>query len=131
MKLTITFGNLREQTEFCSVKTNTRASISLTCTMRPMVSSCKISSLFSKFLEIQTKYHKLLNQYQACLYLFECIFHDDSKYSHQIHKCWHFLQFCEILDLSSTHAYHMVSINVKVKTKFCYRGSMYRLISKV
>ena len=26
--------------------------------------------------------HNLLNQYQACLYLFESIFHGDSKYSH-------------------------------------------------
>ena len=34
--------------------------------------------------------HELTNQYQACLYLFEFIYHDDSKYGHGIPKCWHF-----------------------------------------
>ena len=33
-----------------------------------------------------------MNQYQACLYLFQCISHGDSKYSNQIPECWHFLQ---------------------------------------
>ena len=29
-----------------------------------------------------SKFSKSLNQYQVCLYFFECILHDDSKYSH-------------------------------------------------
>ena len=33
---------------------------------------------------IKRLFHKLLNQYKACLYLFECIFHVDSKYSNEI-----------------------------------------------
>ena len=45
----------------------------------------QMSGLF--FLEIlllQSLFHKLLNQYLACLYLFECISHGDSKYNHKI-----------------------------------------------
>ena len=41
-----------------------------------------------------SKFHNFLNQYQPCLYLFECISHGDSKYSHQISEFWH---FCDIL----------------------------------
>ena len=32
-----------------------------------------------------------MNQYQACLDSFECIFHKDSKCSNQITECWHIL----------------------------------------
>ena len=35
------------------------------------------------FLEI-LKIQRFLNQYQACLYLFECISHGDSKYSNEV-----------------------------------------------
>ena len=31
-----------------------------------------------------TKISQFLNQYQACLYLFQCIFHGESEYRHQI-----------------------------------------------
>ena len=55
---------------------------------------------FSKFL----KFHKFLHQYQACLYLFECISHGDSKYSHKIPKCFHFLNILWHLLTSSAHA---------------------------
>ena len=37
--------------------------------------------------------HKFRNQYQACLYLFECISHGDSKYNHQIQICLIFFIF--------------------------------------
>ena len=50
--------------------------------------------MFFKF----SKFHRFLNQYQACLYLFECIFHGDSKYSHQILERWHFLTFFDFFD---------------------------------
>ena len=50
------------------------------------------STCFVKFSNFQRLFHKLLNQYQACLYLFECIFQGDSKYSHLIPEFWHFLQ---------------------------------------
>ena len=36
--------------------------------------------------------HELMNQYQACLYLFEWIFHGDSKYGHEIPKWWYFFK---------------------------------------
>ena len=39
---------------------------------------------FHKILKFKSLFHKLLNQYQACLYLFECIFNDDSKYSNKM-----------------------------------------------
>ena len=33
---------------------------------------------FHNILKFQSLYHDLLNQYQACWYLFECIFYSDS-----------------------------------------------------
>ena len=42
--------------------------------------------LFSKF----SNFHELLKQYRACLYLFECIFHGDFKYGHEIPELWHY-----------------------------------------
>ena len=55
---------------------------------------------------------KLLNQYQACLYLFGCISLCESKYGNEILKLWDFwtilVQFLTIfwqyLDLLSAHA---------------------------
>ena len=52
-----------------------------------------------------------MNQYQACLYLFECIFLGDSKYGQQNQKCWHFLIFCDLLCLSSVYACRVLSVN--------------------
>ena len=52
-----------------------------------------------------------MNQYQACLDSFECIFHNDSKYS--ITKFPHvdiFYKMCYILVLSSAHARRVVSV---------------------
>ena len=46
--------------------------------------------LYSQINTMQSLFYKLLNQYQACLYSFECISHDDSKYSHQIPELLHF-----------------------------------------
>ena len=45
------------------------------------------SRLFSQMSAFLRLFHELLNQYQACLYSFECNFHDDSKYVHEIPKC--------------------------------------------
>ena len=42
-----------------------------------------------------------MNQYQACLYFFECICHGDSKYCHEISKQIYFWQFCDIFEMSS------------------------------
>ena len=64
--------------------------IYLTLTMLPWVLPCKIVFVFSKFSQFQRLFYKILNQYQACLYLFECIFHGDSKYSNEVQKLWHF-----------------------------------------
>ena len=38
-------------------------------------------------------FHKSMNQYQAWLYLSECIFHCGFKYGHEIPQFLHFLQF--------------------------------------
>ena len=38
-------------------------------------------------LKFEQLFHELMNQYQACLYLFECISHSDSKYGHEIPQC--------------------------------------------
>ena len=47
---------------------------------RPLVSApIKNRFCFSTF----STFHKFLNQYQACLYLFECMTHGYSKLSHQ------------------------------------------------
>ena len=40
--------------------------------------------VFQKKIKFQRQFHLLLNQYQACLYLFECIFQDKSKYSNEV-----------------------------------------------
>ena len=52
-----------------------------------------------------------MNQYQACLYSFECISHGDFKYGDEIVKCWPFWKFCDIFDLSSAHTCRMEIIN--------------------
>ena len=39
---------------------------------------------FLQFFEFWCLFHDLMNRYQACLYLFECIFHGNSKYSNDI-----------------------------------------------
>ena len=61
---------------------------------------------FSKF----SKFHTFPNQYQVCLYLFECISLGDTKDSHQITKMLHFWKCCETFDLSSA-AHRVESIN--------------------
>ena len=70
--------------------------------------------LFSQnCLTFQRLPHDLVNQFQACLYLFECIFHGDFKYIHQIPECWYFWKLCDIFDLSFAHACRVESINRK------------------
>ena len=39
---------------------------------------------FLQILKFYNLFHELLNQHQACLYLFECIFNGDSKYRNEI-----------------------------------------------
>ena len=58
--------------------------------MQPVISPCKNTVLSSQNSQISKPFSWILNQYQACLYLFECVSHGDSKYSHQIPECWHF-----------------------------------------
>ena len=41
-------------------------------------------------LPFQGLFPELLNQYQACLYLFECISHAESKYVNEIKPFWYF-----------------------------------------
>ena len=55
-----------------------------------------------------TKFSTFLNQYQARLYLFQCISHGDSKYSHQIQD---FLDILWRFVLSSAHACRMERVN--------------------
>ena len=60
-----------------------------------------------------TLFHKLLNQYQACLYSFEWISHSDSKYVHEISNFYIFWLFCQLFELSSAHVCRAVSVNIK------------------
>ena len=64
-----------------------------------------------------------MNQYQACLYLFESISHGDSKYGHEIPDCWYFWKNWDILDLLSAQCSRLrygmsVKESVKLST-FC------------
>ena len=82
----------------------TKYTLLILCT-RPLVSLSIQNRCFSKC----HKFHKFLNQYQACLYLYESISHGDSKYSHEIPKFWYFWRFCDILDMPSAHVCCMFS----------------------
>ena len=64
--------------------------------------------------------YKYLNQYQTYLYLFECISHGDSKYSHQIPECWHFLKGLrpENIFLFFLSSRMLIGIGVSCKSKF-------------
>ena len=42
---------------------------------------------FFQVFEIQLLFHKLMDRYQACLYLFQCIFQAGFKYDQEIPKC--------------------------------------------
>ena len=79
--------------------------------MRALVLLCESQFCFLKFLDFLHVFHELMNQYQACLYLSECISHDDFKLCHEIPKCWHFWQFCDKFELLSAHACRVQSIN--------------------
>ena len=52
-----------------------------------------------------------MNQYQACLYSFECISHGDSKYGHENSNIVIFWNICDILYLSSARACRVESVN--------------------
>ena len=56
------------------------------------------------YLKFEHLFHKLMHQYQACLYLFECTSLGDSKYGHEIAQNWHFLQHLLDFCLSSALA---------------------------
>lgn len=60
----------------------------LTVSMQTLFVPNKIVVVFSTIFK--RLYHMLLNQYQACLYLFACIFHGNSKYSNEVQQFWHF-----------------------------------------
>ena len=74
------------------------------------------------FLTILSLFHNFLNQYQACLYLFECIFHGESKISHQMRECWHFLPKLDCWPVVCTAAWKALSyrytLHRRVKTPF-------------
>ena len=54
-----------------------------------------------------------MNQYQACLYLNECISHGDAEYGHENSKMLNFLKnYGTFVDLSSAHAFSIVSVNI-------------------
>ena len=88
------------------------------CT-RPLVSTSTENRVVS--FKIST-FHNILNQYQACLYLYECSSHGDSKYSHQIPEFLNFGQFCDIFNLSSAHACRVERVleSVSITTIQCY-----------
>ena len=59
------------------------------------------SVCFLTFLKFQRLFYELMNQYQACLYLSECIFHCGFKYGHEIPQFQKNLQILLWFDLSS------------------------------
>ena len=71
---------------------------------------CEIGFEIEK-IEIQTKSQELLNQCQACLHIFECIFYSDSKYEYSNNKFNNFDIFkksCELFGL--VNICHLVDI---------------------
>ena len=59
----------------------------------------EMSGLYSQ--NSKSLFHDLLNQYQACLYLFECTSHGDSKYVNDIQRFLQFLTIFVTIFLSS------------------------------
>ena len=71
----------------------------LTSSTWALVLPCKIVFVSSTFLTFQRLFHELLNRHQACLYLFECIFHGGFKWAWNVDifdKCVIFLT-CHLL----------------------------------
>ena len=64
---------------------------------------------FLTYLKFEQLFHKLMNQ--SIPGMFVLISFGDSKYGHEIPKCCHFWQFCNIFDLSSALACHAENIN--------------------
>ena len=63
---------------------------------------------FLTFLKFEQLFHELMNRYQACLYLFDCFSHGDSKYDHEIP---HFFgNFVKLLTSSASLACRVESI---------------------
>ena len=52
------------------------------------------SAYFLTYLKFQRLFREVMNQYQACLYLSECIFHCGFKYACEILQFRHFDKFC-------------------------------------
>ena len=55
----------------------------LTLKMQPVVLRTEQKNCL-KFVTFLHLLHKLMNQYQSCVYLFECIFRTEPKYDHEI-----------------------------------------------
>ena len=85
------FINLRKQKQFGMVELMSAFRASVNTYHTGIGFTAHIFSCFLTFLKFWWLFHELMNQYQACLNSFECIFHKDSKYSNQIPECWHFL----------------------------------------
>ena len=69
--------------------------------------------VFLKILKFHKLFHELLNKYQACLYLLECIFNGDLTNSNKIQFLFIILMiFVLFFDLSSAHACRVESVNL-------------------
>ena len=79
-------------------------------------------SCFLTFLKFWRLFHELMNQYQACLYLSQCIFHCGFKYGHEILQFLHFYKFWYISDLSSALTCRVESIKITWHSfiQFCH-----------
>ena len=82
----------------------------LTLRTRPLVLPNKLLCFF-KCLKLQRLFHEFINQYQACLYSFECIFILIPNIVMEINNFGNFEHICKLLDLSSAHAYRVGSVN--------------------
>ena len=75
------------------------------------------SVCFLTYLKFGQLFHELMNQYQACLYLFQCISHGDSKYGHEIPKCCNFWNFwpCRVHSPAAWKALNCFHVQVTLR----------------
>ena len=85
---------------------------------------------FLKVLKFQSVFHDLPNQYQACWYLFECIFHGDSKYSNEIEHIFNLLKKWHFYVLFVSQVLTLLQWTDTAKATFIQNGGMRQETSK-
>ena len=90
----------------------------LTFTTQALVLLSKIVC-FLTFLKFYQLFHELINKYQACLYLFQCISHGGSKYGHEIPQFWLF--FTKFVKFLTRHLHSSASWKALIYCKCTWR----------